>query len=537
MNAAGDEFYDDSINVVGITVKVGNGGGSVEPPVVDPEPSLVVNPTSIEVPYGADVVEYIKANAKVYYYADVNAEAADVTADAVITEDGTITYKGLTANIAVTKVTLVDIELSTIEKILVPYGTADVNAYVEAEAAKIVVTAKYSNGTSAVVPATAVYANDVVTISYDGIAKTVEVEVITAASIEVTPAEIVVAYGSDVAEYIKNAITVLVVTSDDHKVAPVGEIAVVDNGDGTATVTADGCEATVKYTIGANPEDIASIEVTAENLVVPYGADAAAYIAANVTVTATKNSGATEVIGITAENVAVADGVATITVDGCEDTVEYTVETITGIVTAVEALDLDWNADVEAALKNVAVYYVYSAATPNAVVPAEEISYTFNDTEAVITVGEFTATIALNIAAKPDYFVEEVAPAYDLEGHKALVITMNVDGVPYVNGVAAVKVADAKFVFVTDEEYTIEVKAETAEIVAWGTLHRDDMVTALDALMALNAADGVIADEFKADDNTYIKADIDLNYDITATDALGINNISLGKTTVVTMAE
>lgn len=296
--------------------------------------------------------------------------------------------------------------------------------------------------------------------------------------------------------------------------------------------------------MGANPEEIVSIEADVAEVAVPYANKDAveAYIAANVKITATKNEG-TEVVGITAENVALADGIATITVAGVSTTVNYTVETITGIVAEPAALDVAWTIeDIEAYVAaNVKVYYTYSAATANSEVPAELVSVAVDKAEgkATITVDGYDAVeVTLNIEATPDYTVDVITPVYGLEGHKALVITMNVDGVPYVDGVAAVKVADKKFVFVTDaEEPVIEVKEETADIVAWGELHLAGKVTAYDALIALKAGEGIIADELLADDNVYVAGDIDLDWDLDGDDALAIINIGLGRTVTVSTAE
>ena len=131
------------------------------------------------------------------------------------------------------------------------------------------------------------------------------------------------------------------------------------------------------------------------------------------------------------------------------------------------------------------------------------------------------------------FTVEEVIPVYNLDGHRAYVITMYAAGVPYVDGEVSVKIEEDKFVFVTDNADPVitVAKDETAEIVEWGKLHRADKVTALDALMAINAANGVIADAFKVHDNVYVTADVVFDYIINAIDALAINNISLGKVT------
>ena len=126
------------------------------------------------------------------------------------------------------------------------------------------------------------------------------------------------------------------------------------------------------------------------------------------------------------------------------------------------------------------------------------------------------------------YTLTEKENAYGLNA-KALVIDMNTDGVPYVDGVAALMVARGKFAFVTAAENPVitVAKDETAELVKIGYLHREDRVTAFDALIALGIGTGNVYDAFAEDYNMYIKADADLDFSVTATDALAINKLSL----------
>ena len=80
-------------------------------------------------------------------------------------------------------------------------------------------------------------------------------------------------------------------------------------------------------------------------------------------------------------------------------------------------------------------------------------------------------------------------------------------------------------------EITINVN-ETADVVAKGRLHRSDKVTALDALVALNAANNVFSAQFADDANTFILADVNSDFEITSDDALAINRLSHGQTVV-----
>ena len=105
---------------------------------------------------------------------------------------------------------------------------------------------------------------------------------------------------------------------------------------------------------------------------------------------------------------------------------------------------------------------------------------------------------------------------------------------PYVDGKPALKIDNGVYVIMTnaeDPEITVN-EEETAQLAVKGRLHRPDKVTALDALIALNASNNVIADHFNNDANTYILADVDADFEITADDALAINRLSHGQTVV-----
>ena len=132
------------------------------------------------------------------------------------------------------------------------------------------------------------------------------------------------------------------------------------------------------------------------------------------------------------------------------------------------------------------------------------------------------------------YDYEEKQYAYGVSGYRAVVITMKDGGVPYVGGKSALKIGDRVFVYMTNDEkpeITINVN-ETADVVAKGRLHRPDKVTALDALVALNAANNVFSAQFADDANTFILADVNSDFEITSDDALAINRLSHGQTVV-----
>lgn len=153
-----------------------------------------------------------------------------------------------------------------------------------------------------------------------------------------------------------------------------------------------------------------------------------------------------------------------------------------------------------------------------------------------------SATSYNKVSAKislPAELVENKENAYGNKVKSAKVVTLREDNVvPYVDGVAALKIGDKKFVCITDNENPeVTYVEEEAELVAWGRLHRDDKVTALDALIAINAASGEFDKIFDTDDSMFVKADPDVDFEITASDALAINCISLGKTISVNFAE
>ena len=531
-----DEIYGSTAS---ITVGTGE-------PTPDPVKSLVVEPAAITVPYAeqGDVAAYIKSKITSATYF-VDETGTDVLADITVDANGLVTYEDTSFQIEVTLApapVITGITVSGVEAITVGYGEDADTVIAEALAGATVTVAYDSIPAATVTDYTTNYDGTNVVIGYAGTDETatIPVTVITATGLELTPASVVVPYAGDVVEYVKANVDVKVVLSDDTKVAPLGEITYTLN-ETTVTVEADGLSADVAFTMGANPDEIVSIEADVAEVAVPYANKDAveAYIAANVVITATKNVG-TEVVGITAENVVAAEGVATITVAGVSTTVNYTVEEITGIVVTPETLDVPYTVEdiVAFVAESIDVYYVYSADTANSEVAAEDVEITVEGEVATIKVGEYEAVeVALNIEPTPDYIEENVTETengdsvYALPGFRVVVINMNVDGVPSVDGKPALKIADKKFAVVTDAVapvITVDTEA-TAEIVAWGRLHRDDMVTALDALIAINAADGVIAAELSADVNTYIKADLDGDYEITAADALKINNISLGK--------
>lgn len=132
------------------------------------------------------------------------------------------------------------------------------------------------------------------------------------------------------------------------------------------------------------------------------------------------------------------------------------------------------------------------------------------------------------------YNFDEKHSAYGVGGYRAVVITIKDGGVPYVDGKPALKIDNGVYVIMTnaeDPEITVN-EEETAQLAVKGRLHRPDKVTALDALIALNASNNVIADHFNNDANTYILADVDADFEITADDALAINRLSHGQTVV-----
>lgn len=139
----------------------------------------------------------------------------------------------------------------------------------------------------------------------------------------------------------------------------------------------------------------------------------------------------------------------------------------------------------------------------------------------------------------PGFTFEQKSDAYGLGNSRVLIIDIQTEGVPYVDGVLALMVGENKFMCITDAQeprITID-KSETAEPVKWGRLHRDDKVTALDALMIINISGGKVYDSFVEDKNLYIKADPDLDFNITSSDALAVNILSHGKNVTVTSCQ
>ena len=162
-----------------------------------------------------------------------------------------------------------------------------------------------------------------------------------------------------------------------------------------------------------------------------------------------------------------------------------------------------------------------------------------NNTVEIVKAAADSFDTANGMVRFPVYKTEEKQIPYGIEGSRALIFNMKTDGVPYVDGVRALKVDDNKFVFITDaQDPVITVnKDETAELIGWGCLHRDDKVTALDAYMAIMICGGEVYDAFVADKNMYVKADPNLDFEITSLDALAINSMSHGKKVSVTISE
>ena len=109
---------------------------------------------------------------------------------------------------------------------------------------------------------------------------------------------------------------------------------------------------------------------------------------------------------------------------------------------------------------------------------------------------------------------------------------MTADAVPYINGNRALRFDEDTYVYMlgSDDTYEITLNYEDApELIKSGRIHREDKVTAMDAFLTINASAGIIDNEFEKDINKIFYADADKDFTISATDALIINNLSLGK--------
>lgn len=126
----------------------------------------------------------------------------------------------------------------------------------------------------------------------------------------------------------------------------------------------------------------------------------------------------------------------------------------------------------------------------------------------------------------------EATDIYRMEEKKALTIDMTADAVPYINGNRALRFDEDTYVYMlgSDDTYEITLNYEDApELIKSGRIHREDKVTAMDAFLTINASAGIIDNEFEKDINKIFYADADKDFTISATDALIINNLSLGK--------
>ena len=173
----GTEFYNvdgapmGTVTATGATITVAEGG--VTPPPAPTLESIAVNPTSFEVPYGADALTAVKAaiTAVTAKYSD--GSTADVTGYTVAldgADKAVVTYEGKTAEIALAyepaPVVLTGITVAP-TAFEVPYGE---DALTAVKAAITAVTATYSDNTTALVTdyTVALDGADKAVVTYEG---------------------------------------------------------------------------------------------------------------------------------------------------------------------------------------------------------------------------------------------------------------------------------------------------------------------------------------------------------------------------------
>lgn len=535
--------------------------------------SISASPETLVIPYGtADVIEYVRSKITVTAAMSDGSAVPNVTNYEIQIVTGAagdvaeITYEGKTDTVTLSNAYVTDVT-SSVEQIVVPYGTEDVDAYIRANVGTI--TVHFSDNTTKVLEpseytvqidpgsSAAVYFGTtgrhvkipVTVVTLDCVMVDLEAEDRT---IEL-PWDLA---EEDVDEFIKAKLTVSAIYSyGDPVTVPAADyevIAYVDPAgepvENAYTVSYEGMVSADNFFVvrGQEPVSITDINVVEESLVIPYGTeDIVAYIKANISVKTIESDGGSN--PVTAFEVTLDGNVATVTYEGFDDTLTIIGESVEEIVVDITALEIPYTvdpADADAVAEfikaNVKVEYVYSHNTPNATVDAEdlEISVEASSGVATLTVGNFTATINVTFEPVPEYFLDEVVDettgkVYAIENAKLLVFTdVMIGKAILVNGEAATYVGNNTYAYVVVGDYQITTADMAAAPVAveFGKLHDQNMVTAFDALLALNKGLGNAVEVFDNNIQNYILADIDGDGVIDATDAQMINNISLGKT-------
>jgi len=476
-----------------------------------------------------------------------------------------ITYEGQTDTVALTQTVVTDVT-SSVEQIVVPYGTEDVDAYIRANVGTI--TVHFSDNTTKVLEpseytveidpgsSAAVYFGT--TGRYVKIPVTVVTLDCVMVEMEAEDRTIVLPYDltdeTEIIAYIKNALVVtawfsnseepVVVNAADYSIANYAD----PSGEASYTVSYEGMLSADNFYIirGAAPVEITGINVVEENLVIPYGTeDILGYIKANINVKTIESDGGSN--PVTAFEVTLDGNVATVTYEGFDDTLTIIGESVEEIYADKDNIEIPYTvdpADADAVnayiLENVKVYYAYTHNTADALVADEDIEIAIEASSGVatLTVGIFTTTINVTFEPVPEYILDEVVnettgKVYAIDGAKLLVFTdvMAGKGI-FVNGVPATYVGNNTYAYVVVGDYQITTADMAAAPVAveFGKLHNSEFVTAFDALLALNKGLGNAVEVFDNNIQNYILADIDGDGVIDATDAQMINNISLGKT-------
>ncbi len=532
-------------------------GGSTPAKVLEDIEISYTDP--IEIPYGADAEEIIRKAITVkaiYSNGDTDDNVTGYTvaiaenvATISYTVDGTTKSKTVNLKYQATPTLTVEIEDSVI---IVPYGTENAKAYVEAAISGKVklnetdlapddYVIEFNNGDE---EATVKYAKD------ENIKTTVSVKYVELAKINVAikdgGTEVKIPWNStDDATAVKALIKVTAVFTNGAIDKEITDYT-VDLGEGTFTVTYGGLTSDpIAYSKDAKPEaKVISIKAEPAELKVPYASTVSdeeiiKFVKENVKVTATYDDDST---GDVAEyDVTIADDKATIKYEDADTDVTLVKETRKLELSKAEITVPDGtNKDgIIAAFKasGITAKYVYSQDTAEQIIPMDDLTITVNDelTEVTVEIDGEKATIAVKIAVTPD-FTENVkveSNAYGIADAKLVIFTDVKEGkvikvTDEKGNYDATYMGNGKWAAVVTGAHTAEAVAGTPEAAKFGRLHDDSMVTAYDALITLLKANNNSVNAFDTNLQKYLLADFDGNGLLTADDALYINRISLG---------
>ncbi len=507
-------------------------------------------PSVVSIPWGSDAVETVKA-AITGVTAIYNDQSREPISNYDVKVEGnvaTVTYEGHSWELAVKyeEEPVTDVEiLVKVTSIEVPYGTDDavIENYVIGQVGEVKV--KNSKNEENVVQAQIAYnpSAGVVTVDYGTLPTvTIPVTIVTITEYSVGGFSGIIEIPFDCADpekYVKDIIKVTGALSNGGTVNVTDFTVEVDTNWTEAIVKVDGQEIeVVDIKRGEEPPaEIIDIEILADAIVVPYGADKAAtidYIRSAIIVNTVDEDNVKTPVAKENLEIAVVGNKATVTYGKFNKDVDFTVETAV-LVPGVETIEIPYTVDVADYAAyiagNVTFTIDYSALTNDKPVVATASDVEIDVDVAVITIEGLVAEVHFTVQPTPEYIDTAVENAYGFTGKSLVKITGVAQGkVAYVNGTQATYFGNGVFAIITDAQYAVELQevATMPEAAIFGKLHEAG-VSAWDALVTNDKALQKNVDVFD-DIQNYLLADYDGNGVIEASDALAINKISLYQT-------